>query len=199
MIQCNEAQQCCDDSDVLLTLFNILDEEWPQEPDVVTDVHEYAAMAMHNCLISTRSRWRAREFWQLPLVLVRNAHAKTNQRLQMHALKCLRLITEMPSVKDFVRKVCKRNIKRICCGDSEEVHNHKIALLQWLRYRNYRHQPPRPAPATKPVRCTSSELFKLNNFHNFPYRIDPPAKDEDVSTVCEDSVQTIDDIAESDH
>lgn len=50
---------------------------------------EYAVMALHNCLLSTKSRLRAHEFWQFPCILIRHAHCKTNYRLQLHSLQVI--------------------------------------------------------------------------------------------------------------
>lgn len=85
LIQCQEAQRLCDSVDLIRKLTDIL--KCFEEIDEMT--HEYAAMALHNCLISTRSRWRAREFVDLPIILIRHAHSKTNERLQVHALQVI--------------------------------------------------------------------------------------------------------------
>lgn len=70
----------------------------------------------------------------------------------------------MPSMKEFVRKVCKRQIKNIAACDSDNVKRYKITLLNWLRHRNYK--------------CNSNDIhgdikpFTNRKFDEFPYRID---------------------------
>lgn len=44
----------------------------------------------------------------------------------------------MPSVKELVRKVGRQKIKNLCCT-SDQVQVYKQKLLDWLRYKNYRH------------------------------------------------------------
>jgi len=44
----------------------------------------------------------------------------------------------MPSVKEFVSKCCKANIKNIDTGNKPELKLCKFKLLKWLRHRNYR-------------------------------------------------------------
>lgn len=83
LIQCETAQSLCDTANVIPKLIIIL-EQFDEIDDMT---HEYAAMALHNCLLNTRSRWQAREYWNLPITLIRHAHSKTNDRLQLHALQ----------------------------------------------------------------------------------------------------------------
>lgn len=76
----------------------------------------------------------------------------------------------MPSVKSFVRKVCKQKIKSICCNSSEVCY-YKQKLLDWLRFKNYRHV----------VKDKEIKLDRDNNYlekepesqkvDSFPYRI----------------------------
>ena len=69
----------------------------------------------------------------------------------------------MPSVKEFVRKVCKKKIKYIYC-QSIELQDQKAKLLAWLRHRNYRHD--------DDYVCKGDVRFSCNA--NFPYRLDCP-------------------------
>lgn len=90
LLQCEDAHLKCDEVDAISCLIGILSqtlENTSNDPDASTMNAEYAAMALHNCLLSTKSRWRAREFWQLPSILIRHAHSKTNYRLQLHCLQ----------------------------------------------------------------------------------------------------------------
>lgn len=162
IIQCDIGQKMCDEVQVIPRLLAILNDYEELEPDQTLDWRqptmtlEFAAMAMHNCLISTRSRWLCQEFWDMPIILVRHAHCKTNSRLQVHCLQVqiitgilklryklrhykfqtLRHITENPSIKRFVGTVCKSRIKRIYCP-TEGVRTAKVELLNWLRFRNF--------------------------------------------------------------
>lgn len=67
-------------------------------------------------------------------------------------------------MKEFVRNVCKRQIKNISC-DTENVKHRKISLLNWLRYRNYRFTRVRKNVKQKNV-------WVNRKFDDFPYRID---------------------------
>lgn len=138
LINCKKGQKLCDlnEHNVVEMLYDIMKNENKSELTL-----EYAAMALCNCTFSTRSRWRCREFWDLPVQLIRRAHSKNRPRLQIHCLQALRQICEMPSVKEFVRKVCKKKIKNICCL-TPLVEQYKRNLLAYLRYRPYRHHSP---------------------------------------------------------
>lgn len=95
LIQCDSGQEMCDKNGVIRRLLNVLDDFEEVEPEPTLDWRqetmtlEYAAMALHNCLISTRSRWMCQEYWDMPLILVRHAHCKTNDRLQVHCLQVI--------------------------------------------------------------------------------------------------------------
>lgn len=93
VVQCDSGQEKCDDVHLIPYLLDILNDFEEAEPDPTLDWRqdtmslEYAAMALHNCLISTHSRWLCQEFWDMPLILVRHAHCKTNDQLQVHCLQ----------------------------------------------------------------------------------------------------------------
>lgn len=98
LIQCEDGQRKCDNDDLIMQLYNILSvltraEKMPSLETQSANAHpdtmalEYTVMALHNCLISKRSRWRARELWDFPILLIENAHSKTNPKLQMHCLQ----------------------------------------------------------------------------------------------------------------
>lgn len=148
-IQDDDGQCRCDAANVIPTLLAILDTYTPDEGDTMHTLDarppsahlEFAAMALHNCLIGTRSHWQAASLWHMAVVLARHAHCRHNRRLQMHCLQALRHCTEKPAVKQFVRTVCKHKLRRIDCTGAKGVARAKRALLRWLRYRNYHVEP----------------------------------------------------------
>ena len=88
LLQTPDSHEKCDKYDVVRILYQLLAEiDNVDEDENMEMVVEYALMALHNCLITTFSRWRAREFWELPMCVIRHAHCKHNERIQMHALQ----------------------------------------------------------------------------------------------------------------
>lgn len=89
LIQSNRAHHLCDESDVIFILYNLLKNRSSDvnADDLTMMTIEYAVVALHNCLLSTRSKWRSQELWDLPLYLLKHAHSKVNDRLQMHCLQ----------------------------------------------------------------------------------------------------------------
>lgn len=65
----------------------------------------------------------------------------------------------MPSIMNFVRRVCKKKIKTICCDDIETLHMYKQKILTKLRHNCFRHDPVANLK-TKPtsVVCSPSEI-----------------------------------------
>lgn len=95
IIQCDLGQVKCDQMLIIPRLLSILNDYQEAEPEPTLDWRpdtmtlEYAAMALHNCLISSRSRWICQEYWDMPIILVRHAHCRTNDRLQVHCLQVM--------------------------------------------------------------------------------------------------------------
>lgn len=132
LIQAPKAQKKCDESDVIQKLYVLL-----KDDELDYKIHRNIAMAINNCVYSTRSIWRASQFWDLTFILIKRSHTKKSEDLQIFCLQTLRKISEIPFVKNFLRKCCKKNIKTILCL-SEMAKILKKKLLTWLRYKVYR-------------------------------------------------------------
>lgn len=132
LIQAPKAQKKCDESDVIQKLYVLL-----KDDELDYEIHTNVSMVVKNCTYSTRSIWRASQFWDLTIVLIKRANCKKCPDLQIYCLQALRKISEMPFIKNFLRKCCKKNLKNLFCL-SEMAKILKSKLLFWLRYKGYR-------------------------------------------------------------
>lgn len=132
LTQAPKAQKKCDEADVIQKLYVLL-----KDDELDYKIHTNISMAIKNCTYSTRAIWRASQFWDLTIILIKRSHCKNSQDLQIFCLQALRKISEMPLIKAFLRKCCKKNIKTILCL-SEMAKILKTKLLFWLRYKGYR-------------------------------------------------------------
>lgn len=86
----------------------------------------------------------------------------------------------MPSIKEFVKRVCKKKIKNICCN-SAMVRQRKHSLLHYLRYQQYRIESRKDNNSKHKdwanesiISCNESDTkeFTCHERNYYPYRID---------------------------
>lgn len=131
LINCKEGQEKFMEVDGVHLMYGIL-----KTNCIPHWIHEFAALALQNGTLCKVTAWRSMNFWDLPSVLLKCAHNKENDALQLYALECLRNITCMPSIKKFVRNVCLPQIKHIFCRkEANKVVKEK--LLKWLKSKKY--------------------------------------------------------------
>lgn len=131
LINCRQGQEKFMEVDGVELMFEIL------ATHCIPDwIYEFATLALQNGTICKVSVWRSKEFRELPIILLRMAHHKENDALQLYALKCLRNLTSMPRVKTFVRNICMPQIKKISCRKPANK-KAKDDLIKWLKSKKY--------------------------------------------------------------
>ncbi|CAD7088850.1 unnamed protein product [Hermetia illucens] len=131
LINCREAEEVCDKKDIVYKFKEMLaDDSLPLK------TLEYLSLGICNALYTTTAMWRCREFWDLPAILIKRAHNKTSDFMQLWCLQALRQLIMMPSIKNLVRKTYKKKIKNIVCR-KDYVEKVKNDLLKQLRTKPY--------------------------------------------------------------
>lgn len=131
LINCKEGQETFMEVDGVHLMYMIL------KTNCIPDwIYEFAALALQNGTICKVTVWRSKDFWDLPLALLKCAHSKENDALQLYALKCLRNITCMSVMKKFVRNVCLPQIQDVFCR-KEMNKLVKEKLVKWLKSKKY--------------------------------------------------------------
>ncbi|CAO1402676.1 unnamed protein product [Diamesa hyperborea] len=132
MINCDKGQEMADKINLVLNLTCLLLNE--QDEEVITNT----ILALKNCLISSKSKWQCEALWyKMCLVLISKMFTKTNILMQLYSIQALRILSDMPAVKEFLNKRCKQKLKKITCL-SPEVECLKADLMMWLKYKNYK-------------------------------------------------------------
>lgn len=131
LINCDEGQEMADKSKLILHLICLLLNE--SDDEIVTNI----IMALKNCLVSSKSKWQCESSWhEICLVLIAKMFTKNNLLMQIYSLQALRILSDIPLVKDFLNKRCKQKIKQITCLSNEAKYL-KDDFLKWLKYKNY--------------------------------------------------------------
>ena len=132
MINCDQGQEMADKRNLVLDLVCLLLNE--NDEEIITNT----ILALKNCLISSKSKWQCKELWhKMCLVLISKMFTKTNMLMQMYSIQALRILSDMPTVKEFLNKRCKEKLKKVTCL-SHEVEFLKTDLMMWLKYKNYK-------------------------------------------------------------
>ncbi|CAO1413051.1 unnamed protein product [Diamesa serratosioi] len=132
MINCDKGQEIADKSKLVLNLVCLLMNEYDEE--IITNT----ILTLKNCLISSNSKWQCESSWhKICLVLIAKTFTKNNVLMQIYSIQALRILSDMPIMKDFLNKRCKQKIKQIT-PLSLEAEYMKADFMKWLKYKNYK-------------------------------------------------------------
>lgn len=127
----NEADELAEKSDIANTLLSILLEA--RDEEVKTNI----VMALRSCVISKKLFCGGFPWRLLLKMLIDAAYTKTNELLQLNSIQLLRIMSDVDSFKDEMRKVYKAKISGVHCLTTE-IATMKDDLMQWLEYKNYK-------------------------------------------------------------
>jgi hypothetical protein len=95
-------------------------------------------MALRSCVINKQPFCHSGFPWRLLLkLLIDAAYTKTNKFLQLNSIQTIRIMSDVPMVKNELKKVYKLKLKGVKCLSSE-IEAMKHDLLQWLHYKSFK-------------------------------------------------------------
>lgn len=109
-----------------------------QEPfSVYEDSMKESALMLLRSYLLNKKTFEDNLFLQHLLdVMIECCMTKTNKFLQQISIQNLRIVCDVPRVKEQVYKFHNNKLKEISCLSKEAIEL-KSDLLQWLEYRNY--------------------------------------------------------------
>lgn len=132
MINCEQGQEIADKCNLVMNLVCLLLNE--HDEGIITNT----ILTLKNCLISSKSKLQCKALWhKMCLVLISKMFTKTNILMQMYSIQALRMLSDIPMIKEFLNKRCKQKLKKIVCL-SYEADCLKTDFLMWLNYKNYK-------------------------------------------------------------
>lgn len=134
ILNTDESDELGEKFDVARTLSAILFKCTRNDEEMETNV----VMALRSCVINKQPFCHSGFPWRLLLKkLIEAAYTKTNQFLQLNSIQTLRIMSDVPMVKNELKKVYKLKLKGVKCLSSE-IEEMKSDLLQWLNYKSYK-------------------------------------------------------------
>lgn len=126
-----DADELAEETDIANILLQILVKKCDEE--VKTNV----IMTLRSCVINKKFYCRGFPWRLLLKILIEGIYTKTNVTLQLNCIQLLRIMSDVDTFKDEMRKIYKAKIYGIRCL-STEIANMKDDLMQWLEYKNYK-------------------------------------------------------------
>lgn len=134
ILNTDESDELVEKFDIARTLSTISFKCTRDDDEIKTNV----VMALRSCVINKQPFCHSGFPWRLLLkFLIDAAYSKANKFLQLISIQTLRIMSDVPMVKNELKKVYKRKLKGVKCLSSE-VEEKKFDLLQWLHYKSFK-------------------------------------------------------------